>query len=280
MLVSGCQCLGQIMESETIQRRNKVTIAGTGAKTIIFAHGLGLDQTSWTEILPAFSDKYRIVTFDHVGCGLSDISFYDEKKYATLRGYADDLVEICEVFHLDDSIFVGHSVSAMIGVIASLKKGTCFSKMVFIAPSPHYIHDPELNDGGFPKDQLDSIITSIDRNYTEWVKSNIPTILNNPDKPQIEKSIVRSFLKVDQKIAKQFALATFFSDYRKELLKFNVPSLILQCKNDFMSPLQVGDYLHAHLDNNTLMILDANGHFPHLTDPKKVIKAIKGFLKR
>lgn len=266
------------METEEIQRRNKVTIRGNGPRAIIFAHGLGLDQTSWNGILPAFSGKYKIVTFDHVGCGLSDMSFYDETKYATLRGYAEDLVEICEVLHLDHSIFVGHSVSSMIGVIASLKSRTCFSKMIFIAPSPHYIHDPELNDGGFPKDQLDSIITSIDRNYSEWVRLNIPTILNNPDKPDIENALIKSFLRVDQKIARQFALATFFSDYRKELLTFNIPSLILQCKNDIMSPLQVGDYLHAHLDNNTLKVLDADGHFPHLTHPKKVVNAIRDFL--
>ena len=265
--------------NDPIISRNNIKVVGQGTQPLIFAHGLGLDQTSWQLVSPAFTDDFKVVTFDYVGCGLSDISCYDEKKYSTLDGYAVDLVELCEALDLEDTVFVGHSVSAMIGVIASLRKPGIFSRMIFITPSPHYVNDPELNDGGFTRKELDNIISSIDRNYQQWVRTNMKSILNNPDKPEIEHALVRSFLKVDQKIAKQFALATFFSDFRKELLTFNVPSLIVQCTNDIMSPLQVGDYLHAHLDNSTLNVLSAQGHFPHLTDPDEVIQAIKEFLR-
>lgn len=268
------------MERDQVIKRNNVKVIGTGSRPLVFAHGLGLDQSSWNLIQPAFLDEYQVVLFDHVGCGESNLSFYDEQKYSTLNGYAVDLIELCEALELENTLFVAHSVSAMIGVIATLHRPALFDKMVFITPSPHYTHDPELNDGGFPRQQLDNIVADIDRNYAQWVRTNMPMLLNNPDKPELEKSLVHSFLKVDRKIAKRFALATFFSDYRKELLKFQVPSLIVQCRNDIMSPLQVGDYLHAHLDNNDLRVLDAEGHFPHLTDPLQVIDAIKHFLTK
>jgi sigma-B regulation protein RsbQ len=268
------------MTRDHIVKRNNVNILGKGEQSLVFAHGLGLDQTSWSLVQPAFQDEFKCIMFDHIGCGNSDISSYDEKKYSTLGGYADDLVTLCELLEVKNARFVGHSVSAMIGIIASLKRPALFDKMIFITPSPHYINDPALDDGSFPKKQLDNIVTAIDENYAKWVRTNMPVLLNNPDKPELERSLIDSFLKVDRKIAKQFAIATFFSDYRKELLKFQIRSLILQCKNDIMSPLQVGDYLHAHLGNNDLRVLDAEGHFPHLTDPAKVISAIKAFLAR
>ena len=266
------------MDPHQIIKRNNIKIVGNGEEPLVFAHGLGLDQKSWSLIQAAFLDDYKIVLFDHIGCGESDISFYEDQKYASLTGYAQDLVEICDALELQNSLFIGHSVSAMIGVIASLQSPAMFHKMVFVTPSPHYLNDPELDDGGFPRQQLDNIVASIDQNYATWVRTNMPLLLNNPDRPELEKSLINSFLKVDRRIAKRFALATFFSDYRKELLKFSVPSLILQCRNDIMSPLQVGDYLHAHLDNNDLKVLDAEGHFPHLTHPAQVIQAIKQFL--
>jgi sigma-B regulation protein RsbQ len=268
------------MTRQQIIERNNINVLGRGEQPLVFAHGLGLDQTSWSLIEPAFQDDYKIILFDHIGCGGSDLSYYDETKYSSLKGYADDLADLCEMLELKNSLFVGHSVSAMIGIIASLQQPSLFDKMIFITPSPHYINDPELDDGSFPKEQLDSIVAEMDHDYAKWVRTNMPLLLHNPDKPEIQKYLTQSFLKVDRKIAKQFAVATFFSDYRKELLKFKVPSLILQCHSDIMSPLQVGDYLHAHLDNNDLRVLDAEGHFPHITDPLKVIDAIKDFLAK
>lgn len=261
-----------------IVKRNNVRILGRGKQPMMFAHGFIGDQNIWRFVSPAFEEKYRVILFDYVGTGESDSSTYHEQRYANLEGYARDVIEICEALHLSDVVFVGHSVSGMIGLIAAIGNPEYFSSMIFIGPSPCYLNEKQYH-GGFEKSDVYAFLENMEKDFLGWAKETAAAVINDPDKPEFEQELVAGLLKRDRKMMKNFALATFFSDYRKELLKFKIPCLILQCRNDKMVPVQVGDYLHAHLENSTLNILNAKGHFPNLTAPDEVIAGMLRFFK-
>lgn len=263
-----------------IIRRNAVCVKGEGEQTILLAPGYGVDQRIWKKLVPAFETDYRLVLFDYVGAGNSDRSAYSRERYATLGGYAQDILEIIEALGLRDVILIGHSVSSIIGLLAALQRPDYISKLIFIAPSPCYVNDSNAGySGGFDRSQLDAIITKINTNYFEWVKEVIPTVVDNADKPELIKEILDMFLAYDEKIARSFALSTFFCDHRKDLLKLDKPCLILQSNHDLMAPVQVGDYLHAHLQRSKLKLIRTRGHFPQLTGAEEVNDIISRYLK-
>ena len=258
--------------------RNHVTVSGEGAQTMLFAHGYGCDQNMWRLITPAFAERYRLVLFDHVGAGRSDLAAYDRVKYSTLQGYADDILEICAELEISQGIFVGHSVSAMIGLLAAIKEPERFERLILIGPSPRYIDDGDYV-GGFTRADIDQLLEFQDSNYLGWSSSLGPVIMGNPDRPELAEELVNSFCRTDPEIAKQFAAVTFLSDNRTDLPKLTTPSLILQCQEDAIAPLAVGDYVNRHLPNSQLAILQASGHCPHLSAPDQTIAAMKRFLE-
>jgi sigma-B regulation protein RsbQ len=252
-------------------------LAGDGSRPMIFAHGYGCDQHMWRLITPAFSDAYRLVLFDHVGSGRSNLGAYSRTKYSTLQGYADDVLEICEELNLEDAIFVGHSVSAIIGVLAAVKAPERFAGLVLIGPSPRYINDGDYA-GGFTRQDIEELLEFQDSNYLGWASSLGPAIMGNPDRPELAAELTNSFCRTDPDIAKQFAAVTFLSDNRADLPRVTTPSLILQCQRDAIAPISVGEYVHRHLTNSRLVIMDATGHCPHLSAPEETIAAMKSFL--
>ena len=256
--------------------RNNVKVSGEGSQTILFAHGFIGDQTLWRHVVGEFEKKFRVILFDYVGSGASDKSAYDKTKYSRLEGYADDLNEICDALKLSNTVFVGHSISGIIGLIAAFR-GANFSKMILVAPSPRYIND-EKYYGGFEKQDVEKIVEKIEYDYANWAQELAPMVINKPSAPELSDELIQKLLATDHRVALNFAKATFFVDYRKELLKFKVPTLILQCQQDVMAPLEVGDYLQAHLDNCQLQRLEARGHFPQLSAPEEVIQAITNFI--
>lgn len=261
-----------------IVRRNNIKIMGTGTRPLVFAHGFMGDQNLWRLVAPAFTKDYKVILFDYVGSGRSDPKSFDAGKYSRLEGYSQDVIDICEELKLQKVIFVAHSVSGMIGLIASIQRPEFFAKMILIGPSPCYINDGSYF-GGFDKKVLENLVVKLETDYSGWVKDIAPAAMNTPNKPELSQELVDTLLTRDQKVVKHFATATFFSDYRKDLLKFKIPSLILQCSDDIMAPLQVGDYLHAHLANSYLKVLKAKGHFPQLSAPKELIKEIRDYLQ-
>jgi sigma-B regulation protein RsbQ len=265
------------MDKNIIQRNN-VKTWGKGSKTMIFAHGFGCDQNMWRYVTPAFEDDYTIVVFDYVGAGKSDWSAYNTERYSNLNGYALDVLEICETLELKDAIFVGHSVSSMIGLLAAIKQPSYFSYLILIGPSPCYIND-EGYKGGFEKRDIEELLETMDKNYIGWANFLAPAIMKNENRPELSQELVESFCSTDPKIARQFAMATFFSDNRRDLLKLKKPSLIMQCTNDLIAPYEVGNYLHAHLDDSTLKVLKATGHCPHMSDPDETIAVMKAYLR-
>jgi sigma-B regulation protein RsbQ len=261
----------------SVVRRNHVTIAGDGIQPMIFAHGFGCDQNMWRLVAPAFAADYRVVLFDHVGAGSSDLAAYDRTKYQSLQGYADDLLEICAELDLQRAVFVGHSVSAMIGVLAAIQEPDRFERLVLIGPSPRYIDD-EPYAGGFSRQDIEELLEFQDRNYLGWSRYMAPVIMDNPDRPELSHELTNSFCRTDPEIARQFAAVTFLSDNRADLARVTTPALILQCRSDLIAPPVVGDYVHAHLPKSELVVLDAVGHCPHLSAPDQTIAAMKAYL--
>jgi sigma-B regulation protein RsbQ len=264
------------MESNII-KRNNVKVFGKGDQPIVFAHGFGCDQNMWRFITPAFEDQYRIVLFDYVGSGKSDLSAYNAERYGTLNGYAQDVLDICEALQLENVIFVGHSVSSMIGVLAAIQRPELFNSLVLIGPSPRYIND-EGYRGGFEKKDLEGLLDTMDNNYIGWANFLAPVIMKNPDRPELAQELEESFCSTDPKIARRFAEVTFYSDNRKDLAKLKVPSLVLQCSDDAIAPDEVGEYVHRSLPLSTFRKMEAIGHCPHMSHPEETVQLIKEFL--
>ena len=257
--------------------RNNVHIGGTGQTAMMFAHGFGCDQNMWRHVAPAFEDRFETVLFDHVGAGGSDLKAYDPIKYSTLAGYADDVVEIGDELELEDAVFVGHSVSAMIGLLASLKAPGMFQSLVMVGPSPRYIDDAGYI-GGFKEQQIAELLDFLADNHMGWSAAMAPVIMGNADRPELGEELTNSFCRTDPDIAKEFARVTFNSDNRADLAKITIPTLVLQCSEDIIAPLAVGEYVHRQIPNSKLVILKATGHCPNLSAPEEVIAAMRGFV--
>jgi sigma-B regulation protein RsbQ len=260
-----------------IRKKNNVQMIGKGDKTIMFAHGFGCDQHMWRYVVPAFKDSYQVVLFDHVGAGNSDTSAYSYSRYNTLQGYADDVLAICHSLSLSEVIFVGHSVGAIIGVLAAIKEPALFDKLILVGPSPCYINDGEYV-GGFSKGDIEGLLESLESNYLGWSSTMAPIIMANKDRPGLGEELTNSFCKTDPEIAQHFARTTFLSDNRADLKKLKTKSLILQCSEDIIAPLQVGTYVHQQLSNSTLVVLKATGHCPNLSAPGETSMAILQYL--
>jgi sigma-B regulation protein RsbQ len=257
--------------------RNNVNVFGEG-QPMLFAHGFGCDQNMWRFVTPAFKDNYKIVLFDYVGSGKSDTKAYNKEKYNDLNGYANDVLDIINALDLHDTIFVGHSVSSMIGLLAAVKQPTRFSKMIFVGPSARYINDAPSYIGGFEKKDIQELLETMEKNYIGWANFLAPAIMKNPDRPELGEELAESFCSTDPIIARQFAEVTFLSDNRHDLSKLTTPSLILQCSDDLIAPLEVGNYLNRQISGSTLKIMKATGHCPHLSAPVETIDLIKDYL--
>jgi len=262
---------------ESVLSRNNVKVFGNGEQPMLFVHGFGCDQNMWRFVTPAFSDDYKIVLFDYVGSGKSDLSAYNKTRYANLDGYAQDVLDVCHALQLENVIFVGHSVSSMVGVLAAIREPSLFAHLIMVGPSPRYINDPPYV-GGFERRDIEELLDTMDKNYIGWANFLAPAIMKNPERPELAQELTESFCSTDPVIARNFAEATFFADNRADLPKVTVPSLILQCSDDIIAPTSVGEYLDRELPQSTLHLLKATGHCPHMSDPEETIAAIKSYL--
>jgi sigma-B regulation protein RsbQ len=263
----------------SVQRRNNVNVSGSGPATMFFAHGFGCDQNMWRLLVPHFASRYRIVLFDLVGSGRSDLGAYDRTKYDSLQGYADDVVEIVRDFGVGPTLFVGHSVSAMIGMLAELSSPTPFAAHIMVGPSPHYINDDGYV-GGFSRGDIEGLLATLENNYLGWSSTMAPAIMGAPEQPELGVELTNSFCRTDPEIAKQFARVTFLSDNRADLPRLKTPTLIIQCHDDLIAPVAVGEYLHRELPHSTLTVIENVGHCPHLSAPDSSVEAIDSFLAK
>ena len=264
--------------SQDVLKRNNVKVFGNGTQPMLFAHGFGCDQNMWRFITKDFEDDYRIVLFDYVGSGKSDLAAYNPSRYSTLAGYSQDLLDVVHALDLRDIIYVGHSVSSMIGVLAANEEPDRFEQLILIGPSPRYINDGAYV-GGFERKDIEGLFEMMDRNFIGWANFLAPAIMKNADRPELGEELTASFCSTDPEMARRFAQATFLADNRADLPGVTVPSLILQCSDDMVAPEAVGEYLRGQLANSTLKVMKATGHCPHMSHPEETVALIKEYLE-
>ncbi|MEE1813909.1 alpha/beta hydrolase [Streptomyces sp. SP18ES09] len=262
-----------------VRSRNRVRVTGRpGAPVVVLAHGFGCDQNMWRLVVPALERDFTVVLFDHVGAGNSDLSAWSPERYSTLDGYVDDVLELCQELALGPVTFVGHSVSAMMGVLAAAREPEAFAGLVLLAPSPCFIDDPDAGyRGGFSAADIDELLESLDANYLGWSGAMAPVIMGNPERPELGEELTSSFCRTDPKIARLFARVTFLSDNRTDLAKVRVPTLVAQCSSDAIAPPEVGAFVHAQIPDSRLVTLNATGHCPQLAAPEETAEAIAAF---
>jgi sigma-B regulation protein RsbQ len=260
-----------------VERHHLTESGDPDGQPMLFAHGFGCDQNMWRLVAPRFEERFRVVLFDYVGAGRSDLSAYDPERYTHLGAYADDVLEICRELDLRDVVFVGHSVSSMIGLLAAAREPSRFDKLVMVGPSPRYLDDDGYV-GGFSKSDIDGMLAALESNYLGWSSAMAPAIVGNPDRPELGEELTESFCRTDPAIARQFAEVTFLSDNRVDLATVKVPTLVLQCTQDVIAPVEVGEYVRDAMPAAELVLLDATGHCPHLSAPDATAEAIAGFV--
>ena len=263
--------------NDSVLRRNNVRVVGQGTQPMLFAHGFGCDQNMWRFVAPAFMDDYKVVLFDYVGSGASDLGSYDAERYASLDGYAQDVLDIVHALDLRDVVFVGHSVSSMVGVLAANREPDRFARLILVGPSPRYEND-EGYVGGFERSDLVGLFDMMDRNFIGWANFLAPAIMKNPDRPELGEELQQSFCSTDPVIARRFAEATFFADNRADVPDVRVPSLIMQCTDDMVAPMEVGRWLRREMPGSTLRVLEATGHCPHMSHPDETIRVMREYL--
>ncbi|HEX8209577.1 MAG TPA: alpha/beta hydrolase [Longimicrobium sp.] len=259
--------------------RNNVKVFGRGTQPMLFAHGFGCDQNMWRYVTPAFEDDYRIVLFDYVGSGQSDLAAYDANRYSTLEGYAQDVLEVCQALDLRDVVLVGHSVSSMVAVLAANQEPDRFARLVLIGPSPRYVNEAPDYVGGFERADIEGLLEMMDRNYIGWASFLAPAIIKNADRPELGEELTASFCSTDPKIARRFAEATFFADNRDDLRRVRIPALVMQCTDDMIAPPEVGEYVHRSMPGSTLRVMKATGHCPHMSHPEETVELIRDYLQ-
>jgi sigma-B regulation protein RsbQ len=261
-----------------VERHNVHVTGCPSGQPMVFAHGFGCDQNMWRYVVPHFEDDFRVVLFDHIGAGASDLAAYDPERHGSLEGYADDVLDICRELGLRDVIFVGHSVSAMIGALAAISEPDRFTKLVLVGPSPRYLNDASYV-GGFTEIDISELLDSLDSNYLGWSTAMAPVIMGNADRPALGRELTESFCRTDPDIARRFARVTFLSDNRCDLRFVRIPTLVLQCSNDVIAPVSVGEYVRDALPDCTYVVLEATGHCPNLSAPDETAAAIAAFVR-
>lgn len=263
-------------------RRHAVSLGGRAdAQPMVFAHGFGCDQQMWRFVAPAFEASHRVVQFDHMGCGRSDLDAWDEARYASLAGYAADVVDIMEALDLRDTVLVGHSVSGVISLLAAERVPQRVAKIVMLGPSPRYLNDPPDYVGGFERADLEGLLALMARNNLGWASFLAPLVTGVADDPAggaFESEFKASFCAIDPYMARRFAEATFYCDNREDLARVPCPALIVQCTRDRIAPRHVGAWMQARMPGSTLVEIDAAGHAPHMTHPRQTIDVIRDFL--
>lgn len=265
------------MNQDDIISRNNVKVFGTGEHTLLLAHGFGCDQNMWRFVTSNLSKYFRIIQFDYVGSGNSDVSAFDVEKYSSLEGYAEDIIDICQVFELEKITLVGHSVSSMIGLIASVKAPQYFENIVMVCPSPCFLNQPPDYLGGFDRADLEELIELMDKNYIGWANYLGPLVMGAENSVEMIKELSDSFCSTDPIIAKTFAKATFFSDLRNLLPQAKHPALILQSGTDALAATSIGVFMHDSMPNSELKVIEAEGHCLHMTHPNEVNRSIIDF---
>ncbi|TNC67587.1 alpha/beta fold hydrolase [Rubellimicrobium roseum] len=260
-----------------VLQRNNVKVSGSGTRPIVFAHGFGCDLNAWRGVAPRFEGDHRVVLLDHVGAGGSDLGAYDAQKYSSFDGYVDDLLEVVAALDLHDVILVGHSAAATMAMLAAIREPSRFASLVLVSPSPCFIDDGDYV-GGFSRDDIEGLLEVLDSNFLGWSRATAPLIMGNVNRPELGDELTGSFCRTDPDIARRFARVVFLSDHRADVPRCPVRALVLQTQQDMIAPIEVGHYMHRHLPQSELVLMEATGHCPHMSAPEETTRAIQAFL--
>ena len=263
----------------SVLSRSNVQVSGRGQQAVVLLHGLGCNQTIWQPLLPAFEAHYRVVRLDLVGAGGSRLGDYSRERHGSLAGHAADLLDVLHALDLADVVFVGHSTSAMIGVLAAVREPARFASLVLLAPSPRFLNGRDYA-GGFEHADVEELLTGLENNQDEWAQSFAPVVMGATNRPDLIMALSNSFASTSPGVLRHLARVAFFNDSRPALPLLSMPALIVQPARDVMVPLGVGYYLNEQLPDSQLVIIDTSGHFPHLTAPEATLAAIGRFLGR
>ena len=265
--------------ASTLVARNNVRISGLDrGRAMVFVHGFGCAQGVWRGVAPAFEADHRVVLYDHVGSGNADLSAYSPERYATLQAYAEDLVEIAEHLGVQGGVMVGHSVGATIGILAERLRPGLFDHLVLLGPSPRYVNTDGYV-GGFEQRDIDDLLDTLASNHLGWSRQMAPVIMGRPDRPDLEDELTDSFCRTDPRAAEGFARATFLADNREDLPHVRARALVVQCTDDPIAPVLVGEYVHRQIPRSALVTVETSGHCPHMSEPDAVIRAMREFLR-
>jgi sigma-B regulation protein RsbQ len=260
-----------------VRARHNINVVGAAdGPTILLAHGFGCDQKLWRYVVDELESEFRLVLIDLIGSGSSDPDAWDATKYSSLTGYATDILDILDELDLRDVTFVGHSVSSMIGVLATIQDPSRFARLVLLTPSPCYIDDDEYH-GGFSEADINELLESLEQNYLGWSQAMAPVIMGTPDRPDLQDELAATFCRTDPECARVFARTTFLSDNRADLPRVSLPTLVIECAQDAIAPREVGAYVHAQIVGSRKVTLDATGHCPHVSAPAATAAAIAAF---
>lgn len=257
--------------------RNHVQVTGEGQATLVFVHGFGCDQTMWRFLAPHYAQRYRTVLYDLTGSGRSDHAAYGHERYASLHGHAEDLLEIVDAFASGPVVVVGHSVSAMIAMLATIKAPGRFAAQVMLGPSACYLNEG-FYFGGFARSEIEELLATMEANYLDWSARMAPAIMGAPGQPELGKELVDAFCRNNPDIARHFARVTFLSDHREDAPLSETPALILQCSEDLIAPRTAGEFLQRKLPNATLRMIRNVGHCAHMSAPGACVREIDAFL--
>lgn len=259
--------------------RHNVQIMGNGPRTLVLAHGFGCDQSIWRHVVPALAAHHRVVLLDHVGHGESDPRAFDPVRHSTLEGYAQDIVQISEALDLHDAVLIGHSVSAMIGMLAIPSVPGRFSQLVMLSPSPCFLnYSADGYSGGFERQDLEDLLQLMDCNYAGWAAYLAPAVGGGAHQPEVSAEMQARFCALNPDVARTFARATFFTDLRAELPSFGTHTFIVQCAHDTLIPVSIGHYMQRMMPNAQLHTLLAHGHCAQLSHPEETVALIEAFI--
>ncbi|TVT38334.1 alpha/beta hydrolase [Hymenobacter setariae] len=264
-------------ERELIIKRNNVRLIGEGSQTLLFCNGFGCSQQIWRYLSTPLANRYRVVLFDYVGTGDSDLGAYNWQEYSTLKRYAQDVVEICRVLELHEVVLIGHSVGATIAMLAAGQAPGYFAKCVLLTASPCYLNKPGYY-GGLTLEDVNQLFALLDVDQNSWANLFSGMLIAPEHAPTIGEELASYFCNLDSNVARHFARVAFLADNRADVSQLQLPTLLLQCADDAIAPTEVSTFLMEHLPQATLTTLPAVGHCPHLSAPLETMAAIEAFL--
>ncbi len=260
--------------------RNNVTVTGNpqSTRTLVFVHGFGTDQSAWRDVCAPLGADHRIVLLDNVGAGGSAPQAFVQHRYLDLHRYANDLLEVCHALDVQGGVMIGHSAGAMVGALAALREPQRFDKLVLIGASPRYMDEPGYH-GGFTTDGLNALYRAVSASPSDWADQFAPAAMGNADRPSLAQHFADTIKRIPKEQVLTVLCAIFQSDHRAEIARLTQPTLLIQARDDIAVPLEVAQYLHAHIRDSRLEVVNASGHLPHISAPLEVLRVLLPFLR-